>query len=241
MTAAVDASLQSAIDSLSVPGIAIGHRLISPGDEDALLPEEAPGLRVERREGAAGERCRAHRRPRASEPARLSELCAAQGCLGSTDLAGRRRRFAGSRFPCRARGGRARPATFGGGRNRRRAGRTAAARSAGPGRDRRGSGPIWPPIRIAGGCCSSPRKRSTRRSFRSTARSSITTTSRSISPRESAHAAQRSRRGAAVLPVARAWLRWRSSRAEIAAAVGERCLAVHAVTATTVCPTAGTG
>jgi 4'-phosphopantetheinyl transferase EntD len=58
MTAAVDASLQSAIDSLAVPGIAIGHRLISPGDEDGLLPEEVPAfassvVKVRRASGAA--------------------------------------------------------------------------------------------------------------------------------------------------------------------------------------------
>ena len=40
----VDPSLQSAIDALSFPGVVIGHRLISPGDEDALLPEEAPAF-----------------------------------------------------------------------------------------------------------------------------------------------------------------------------------------------------
>ena len=37
MTAALD----SAIDALSLPGILIGHRTISPGDEYALMPEEA--------------------------------------------------------------------------------------------------------------------------------------------------------------------------------------------------------
>src|SRR5258708_40213059 len=40
----VDTSLQSAIDALAFPGVVIGHRLISPGDEDALLPEEAPAF-----------------------------------------------------------------------------------------------------------------------------------------------------------------------------------------------------
>jgi len=37
MIVTVDPSLQSAIDALSFPGIIVGHRLISPGDEDALL------------------------------------------------------------------------------------------------------------------------------------------------------------------------------------------------------------
>jgi 4'-phosphopantetheinyl transferase EntD len=51
-------SFQSAIDALSVPGIAIGHRLISPGDEHALLPEEAAAfaasvVKVRRASGAA--------------------------------------------------------------------------------------------------------------------------------------------------------------------------------------------
>jgi 4'-phosphopantetheinyl transferase EntD len=36
----IDPSLQSAIHALSFPGIIVGHRLISPGDENALLPEE---------------------------------------------------------------------------------------------------------------------------------------------------------------------------------------------------------
>ena len=40
----LDHSLQSAIDALSVPGIIIGHRLISPGDEDALWPDERLAL-----------------------------------------------------------------------------------------------------------------------------------------------------------------------------------------------------
>ena len=35
------ASLQMAISEIAVPGIAIGHRAISPGDEYALFPEEA--------------------------------------------------------------------------------------------------------------------------------------------------------------------------------------------------------
>jgi len=54
----VDPSLQSAIDALSFPGIVIGHRLISPGDEDALLPEEAAAfassvVKVRRASGSA--------------------------------------------------------------------------------------------------------------------------------------------------------------------------------------------
>ena len=58
MTASVDASFQSAIDALALPGVTIGHRLISPGDEDALLPEEAAAfaasvVKVRRASGAA--------------------------------------------------------------------------------------------------------------------------------------------------------------------------------------------
>jgi 4'-phosphopantetheinyl transferase EntD len=58
MTVTADPSLQSALDALSVPGIAIGHRVISPGDEHALLPEEAPAfarsvVKVQRASGAA--------------------------------------------------------------------------------------------------------------------------------------------------------------------------------------------
>jgi 4'-phosphopantetheinyl transferase EntD len=53
-----DSSFQSALDALSFPGIMIGHRLISPGDEYALLPEEAPAfassvVKVRRASGAA--------------------------------------------------------------------------------------------------------------------------------------------------------------------------------------------
>src|SRR2546428_13760352 len=44
MIVTVDPSFQSAIDALCFPGIMIGHRLISPGDEHALLPEEAPAF-----------------------------------------------------------------------------------------------------------------------------------------------------------------------------------------------------
>jgi 4'-phosphopantetheinyl transferase EntD len=35
------APLQTAIEQLAVPGIMIGHRLISPGDEGTLLPDDA--------------------------------------------------------------------------------------------------------------------------------------------------------------------------------------------------------
>jgi 4'-phosphopantetheinyl transferase EntD len=53
-----DPTLQSAIDALSIPGIMIGHRLIAPGDEHALLPEEAAAfaasiVKVRRASGAA--------------------------------------------------------------------------------------------------------------------------------------------------------------------------------------------
>jgi 4'-phosphopantetheinyl transferase EntD len=55
---ALDPSLQSAINALSLPGIVIGHRIISPGDENALLPEEAGAfaksvVKVRRASGAA--------------------------------------------------------------------------------------------------------------------------------------------------------------------------------------------
>lgn len=58
MIVTADPALQSAIDALSVPGIAIGHRLISPGDENALTPAEAPAfaasvVKVRRASGAA--------------------------------------------------------------------------------------------------------------------------------------------------------------------------------------------
>src|SRR5260221_10912756 len=58
MIMTVDPSLQSAIDALAFPGVVIGHRLISPGDEDALLPEEAPAfassvVKVRRASGSA--------------------------------------------------------------------------------------------------------------------------------------------------------------------------------------------
>src|SRR5882762_3643063 len=58
MSGAVDPSLQRAIDALSSPGILIGHRLISPGDELALLDEEKRSIpsdvaSVRRASGAA--------------------------------------------------------------------------------------------------------------------------------------------------------------------------------------------
>jgi 4'-phosphopantetheinyl transferase EntD len=54
----LDHSLQSAIDALSVPGIIVGHRLISPGDEDTLWPDERLAFassvaKVRRASGAA--------------------------------------------------------------------------------------------------------------------------------------------------------------------------------------------
>jgi 4'-phosphopantetheinyl transferase EntD len=54
----VDPLLQSAIDGLSIPGIVIGHRLICPGDENALWSEETPAFassvaKVRRASGAA--------------------------------------------------------------------------------------------------------------------------------------------------------------------------------------------
>src|SRR5262245_20365100 len=58
MTVALDPLFQSALDALAFPGVLIGHRLISPGDEHALLPEEAPAfassvVKVRRASGAA--------------------------------------------------------------------------------------------------------------------------------------------------------------------------------------------
>ena len=57
----VDPSLQRAINALAPPGLLIGHRLISPGDEHALLDEEAALDRVDCRRRTARERRRAHR------------------------------------------------------------------------------------------------------------------------------------------------------------------------------------
>jgi 4'-phosphopantetheinyl transferase EntD len=41
MAVRTDSLLQTAIERLAVPGIMIGHCLISPEDERALLPDEA--------------------------------------------------------------------------------------------------------------------------------------------------------------------------------------------------------
>ncbi len=58
MATLLDPALQNAIDALSLPGVTIGHRLISPGDEHALMPEEAAAFAnsvtsVRRASGAA--------------------------------------------------------------------------------------------------------------------------------------------------------------------------------------------
>jgi 4'-phosphopantetheinyl transferase EntD len=58
MTVTTDRFLQAALDALSVPGVLIGHRLIAPGDEHALLLEEAPAfassvVKVRQASGAA--------------------------------------------------------------------------------------------------------------------------------------------------------------------------------------------
>ena len=58
MIITTDPLFQSAIDTLAFPGVAVGHRLISPGDEHALLKEEVPALaasvvKVRRASGAA--------------------------------------------------------------------------------------------------------------------------------------------------------------------------------------------
>ena len=44
-TSPIDPSLQRAIDAIALPGLLIGHRLISPGDEDALLEDETASIR----------------------------------------------------------------------------------------------------------------------------------------------------------------------------------------------------
>lgn len=58
MTVTVDPLLQSAINALAFPGVLIGHRLISPGDENALLRDEVAAfatsvVKVRRASGAA--------------------------------------------------------------------------------------------------------------------------------------------------------------------------------------------
>ena len=58
MIVTTDPLFQAAIDTLSFPGVTVGHRLISPGDEHALLKEEAPAfaasvVKVRRASGAA--------------------------------------------------------------------------------------------------------------------------------------------------------------------------------------------
>jgi 4'-phosphopantetheinyl transferase EntD len=54
----IDPSLRAACDALAFPGVMVAHRLISPGDEHALLRDEAPAfassvLKVRRASGAA--------------------------------------------------------------------------------------------------------------------------------------------------------------------------------------------
>ena len=49
----VDPSLQRAIDALAVPGLLIGHRVISQGDELTLLHEEMASLSFPGSRGAA--------------------------------------------------------------------------------------------------------------------------------------------------------------------------------------------
>jgi 4'-phosphopantetheinyl transferase EntD len=58
MTTAKDPLLQQMIDAMAVPGILVAHRIISPGDEFALLPEEFGAfaksvIKVRRASGAA--------------------------------------------------------------------------------------------------------------------------------------------------------------------------------------------
>src|SRR5207248_2469011 len=44
VTNPIDPTLQRDIDDLAFPGLLIGHRLISPGDEHALRDEEATSI-----------------------------------------------------------------------------------------------------------------------------------------------------------------------------------------------------
>ena len=44
MALSYEHSFQTAIGAISVPGVMIGHRVISPGDERALLADEAPAF-----------------------------------------------------------------------------------------------------------------------------------------------------------------------------------------------------
>lgn len=58
MSAAIDPTLEQAISSLAVPGILVGHRVIQPGDETALLETEiktitSPAPEKRRASGAA--------------------------------------------------------------------------------------------------------------------------------------------------------------------------------------------
>jgi 4'-phosphopantetheinyl transferase EntD len=58
MALTLDPTLRSAIDAVALPGITIGHRLILPGDESALLASEADAfassvVQVRRASGAA--------------------------------------------------------------------------------------------------------------------------------------------------------------------------------------------
>jgi len=58
MPTATDSTLQAAIDTLGLPGMMIGHRFILPGDDRALMAQEAPAfassvVQVRRASGAA--------------------------------------------------------------------------------------------------------------------------------------------------------------------------------------------
>src|SRR5215204_6522905 len=58
MSSTFDPALQAAIQTICLPGIIIGHRLICPGDENALKPEEiaafaSSATKVRRASGAA--------------------------------------------------------------------------------------------------------------------------------------------------------------------------------------------
>ena len=58
MIVTTDTALHTAIQALAVPGVLVGHRAIAAGDEDALLPVEAPAfatsvVKVRRASGAA--------------------------------------------------------------------------------------------------------------------------------------------------------------------------------------------
>ena len=65
----VDPLLQKAIESLAVPGVLIGHRVIQPGDEKVLLRDRSDNRHLAGAGKTPRQRRRAHRRARAAETA----------------------------------------------------------------------------------------------------------------------------------------------------------------------------